>query len=414
VSAEAATTPDGPGSGGEQPSAAARPPGGSPPSASGPDGGERRRVERRGNARVGDLSLPEFRRIVVTSVLFVVVVALFLWMVRDVLIAAILGIVIAAYLRPLYERIRRLVRSATLAALLTLAAVLLPVVGALAYSYAELVGVAHYLAAHQPEVAARIDEALRRIVFLERASTAATVERWVVAASAYGAAVPGLLRRALGRVSVATTIFLFTAFYIFTEAGTVVAYVRGKIPPRFADLAAAIETNVRGVLYGAIYATLLTQALKSAVILALNVAFGVPLAGVLAVLSFVIGFFPIVGSWSVYLPVAAWLLVFRDAPLQAVLMVAIGTVVNTIFISMYLRPKLAADRSRVLNFYWMFVGLVTGVYTFGLAGILLGPILIGLLKAVVDAVTATTSWRALALDADGADADGGTAAGRAE
>jgi len=47
--------------------------------------------------------------------------------------------------------------------------------------------------------------------------------------------------------------------------------------------------------------------------------------------------------------------------------------VNTLFVSMYLRPKLAADRSRVLNFHWMFVGLVTEVYTSGLAGILLGP-----------------------------------------
>jgi predicted PurR-regulated permease PerM len=41
----------------------------------------------------------------------------------------------------------------------------------------------------------------------------------------------------------------------------------------------------------------------------------------------------------------------------------------------------------------MFVARVTGVYTFGLAGILLGPILIGLLKAVVDSVTSQTSWR---------------------
>ena len=49
----------------------------------------------------------------------------------------------------------------------------------------------------------------------------------------------------------------------------------------------------------------------------------------------------------------------------------------------------------------MFVALVTGVYTFGLAGILLGPILIGLLKAVVDSVTAHTSWRLLEVD-DGA------------
>jgi predicted PurR-regulated permease PerM len=157
------------------------------------------------------------------------------------------------------------------------------------------------------------------------------------------------------------------------------------------------------VLYGAIYATLLTQTIKSVVILAMNLAFDVPLAAVLAVISFVIGFFPIVGSWSVYLPVAAWLLVFRDARVAAALMVVGGLLFNTVFVSMYLRPKLAAERSRVLNFYWMFVGLVTGVYTFGLAGILLGPILIGLLKAIVDTLSARASWRLVESD-DEADA----------
>jgi predicted PurR-regulated permease PerM len=35
------------------------------------------------------------------------------------------------------------------------------------------------------------------------------------------------------------------------------------------------------------------------------------------------------------------------------------------------------------------------VYTFGIVGILLGPIVIGLLKAVFDTVTAQTSWRLL-------------------
>ena len=57
---------------------------------------------------------------------------------------------------------------------------------------------------------------------------------------------------------------------------------------------------------------------------------------------------------------------------------------------------------RVLNFYWMFIGLVTGVYTFGIVGILLGPIVIGLLKAVFDTVTAQASWQLL--DSDGVSA----------
>ena len=46
----------------------------------------------------------------------------------------------------------------------------------------------------------------------------------------------------------------------------------------------------------------------------MNLAFSVPLAAVLAIVSFIIGFFPIVGSWSVYLPVAAWLV---DLPRRA-------------------------------------------------------------------------------------------------
>jgi predicted PurR-regulated permease PerM len=131
---------------------------------------------------------------------------------------------------------------------------------------------------------------------------------------------------------------------------------------------------------------------------------------VLAILSFIIGFFPIVGSWSVYLPAAAWLLIFRDQQIAALLMVVIGFFVNTVYISTFLRPKIAAEKSAVLNFFWMFVGLVTGVYTFGLPGILLGPILIGLLKAIIDTVTAQTSWATLdEMDAE-ADGDGGVTA----
>ena len=364
------------------------------------DRGDRRRTDRRANQRVADLSLPELRRILLTSLLAALVVAAFLWMVREVLIAGILGVVISAYLRPLYLRLLGDSGNRARAALLSLAIVILPIIAALVYSYIEIIEVVQYLSAHQHEVAARITASLRRLVFLENMSFEG-VQHWVVRAAGTGAAIPGMLQEAVVEFSVAATIFLFTAFYIFTHGEEVAGWVRGKLPPRYTELSASLEKNVRGVLYGAIYSTLLTQMLKSAVIFLLCLLFGVPLAGVLALLSFIIGFFPIVGSWSVYLPVAAWLLVFRDAPLAAGIMLAVGFGLNTIFISTYLRPKLAAERSRVLDFYWMFVGLVTGVYTFGLAGILLGPILIGLLKAVVDTVTAGSSWRLL--DREGSD-----------
>ena len=366
--------------------------------------GERRRVERRTNASIGELTLPEVRRILITMLLGAIVLALFLWMVKTVVIAAILGLIIGFYIRPLHLWIVARTGRPTLSAILTLMMVIVPVLAVLVYSYTELADVVGYASQNQSAIVAKIDAAVQRMPFLKDARSATALGQLVISATAYGARLPLILKGAIKDFSVSATIFLFTAFYILLEADKVGSYLSGKIPPRYAELRRALEVNVRGVLYGAIYSTLLTQALKSLIILGMNLAFGVPLAGALAVVSFIIGFFPIVGSWSVYVPVAIWLVIFRDAVPQAIAMIVIGTLVNTVFISTYLRPKIAADRSRVLNFYWMFVALITGVYTFGIAGILLGPILIGLLKAIVDTVTAGSSWKLVELGDDEAPA----------
>jgi predicted PurR-regulated permease PerM len=329
---------------------------------------------------------------IVTSILFVVVLVLFLWMVRTVIIAGFLGVVVALYMQPIYGWLRRRLRHKGLSAAVGLTLLMAPMLAVLIYSYKEIADLATYVDQHRTEIANRVDVSLQRLPFLKSANTSASVSRWVAAASNYGASIPGAVRKALGRIAVAATIFLFTAFYVMVDWERIVAFIRGRIPPRYTGLGEALQTNVKGVLYGAVYSTFLTQTVKSVIILIMNLAFGVPLAGVLAVISFVIGFFPIVGSWSVYVPVALWLAIFRDAPGQAVVMVVIGFTVNTLYISTILRPKIAAERSKVLNFYWMLVGLVTGVYTFGLVGILLGPILIGLLKAILDTITEAEQW----------------------
>jgi predicted PurR-regulated permease PerM len=363
------------------------------PTAEGP--GDRRRVERRFSQRVADLTLPEFRRIILTSLLFVIVLSLFLWMVRVVVIAAILAVIVAVYVRPLYLWLLVRLKRPVAAALITILIVVVPVLAAIAYSYAELSSAAEYIAANEADIVARIDAAVKRLPFMRGETFTEQIRSFVASTSLYGSRIVDALQETIVEVAVSSAIFLFTLGYILTDAEAVTAYIRGKIPARYSELSTALEHNVEGVLYGAIYATLVTQTVKSLVILGMNLVFNVPLAAVLALLSFVIGFFPIVGSWSVYVPVAIWLAIFREAYVSAVLVLAIGFLGNTLFMSMYLRPKLAAKKSRVLNFYWMFIGLVTGVYTFGIVGILLGPIVIGLLKAVFDTVTAQTSWRLL-------------------
>ncbi len=358
-----------------------------------PVASDRRRLERRTDPTLAELTLPELRRMMVTTMLFVIILVLFVWMIRTVIIAGILGVIVAMYMRPVYLWLVGRIPSHIAAAGLTLTMLIVPIFGLTAYSYEEIADRAGYIAAHQEEIADRIDAKVHRLPFFQSANTTANVKQAVLVASNYGTNILRGLRSALATLAIAATIFVFTAYYVIVDAENIMTYIRARIPPRYGELSLALESNVRGVLYGAIYSTFLTQTIKSLIILGMNLAFGVPLAGVLAILSFIIGFFPIVGSWSVYLPVAAWLAVFRDAPGQAIAMVLIGFFVNTLYITTFLRPKIAAERSRVLNFYWMLVALVTGVYTFGLVGILLGPMLIGLLKAILDTITSAPAWQ---------------------
>src|ERR1043166_2108967 len=293
-----------------------------------PAASDRRRVERRTSPTLAELTMPELRRMMVTTILFVVIVVLFLWMVRSVIIASILGIIVAMYTRPVYLWLGRRISNQIVAATLTLMMLVVPALALTAYSYDQIADVATYVSAHRDEIATKIDASLHELPFMQNANTGEAVRRYVVAASNYGTNILGGLRAAIVSIAIAATIFVFTAYYVMIDAEEIMAYIRERIPPRYGELSTALESNVRGVLYGAIYSTFLTQTIKSVLIFVMCIVFGVPLAGVLAILSFIIGFFPIVGSWSVYVPAAGWLAVFQNSPGKALAMVLIGFLVN--------------------------------------------------------------------------------------
>ena len=57
-----------------------------------------------------------------------------------------------------------------------------------------------------------------------------------------------------------------------------------------------------------------------------------------------------------------------------------------------MRPKLAARTAQRFNFYWMLVGLVAGVYAFGIPGVVLGPAILGFAKAITDTLVGEVKY----------------------
>jgi predicted PurR-regulated permease PerM len=255
----------------------------------------------------------------------------------------------------------------------------------------ELSDAATYLQENQGSVAGQVAEALRRLPFVS-GEVHETVNGGVEAAAGWVQQVPEQLQEALSGFLVATSVYLFTAFYLLTHDRLVVEYLRESVPPKWSALTEALERNVSSVLHGTVLAVLVTQTLKALVVLGLNLTLGVPLPFTLAAVAFVVGLFPIVGTWTVYVPAAVYLVAFEGSLLRAGLMVVLGFVLSTVLLSLWVRPKLGAEKSEVLDFYWMFLGLVAGVYAFGPEGLVLGPLLIGILKAAVDTLRTPESW----------------------
>lgn len=355
--------------------------------------------------RLVDVTLPELRRTMVTAALLLTVLYLFLGMLGSVLLAAVLGIVVGIYLSPVSAWIGDRIGFHTVGAVSALTLLLLPLAVVLVYGYVELERVASYLQENAGEVAMEVHQSLTRVPLVGDVAALSTIERGIDSAASLGSEVPGEIQGLLGGFLVAAAVFLFTAFYVLTQSDDILGYLRGSIPPRYSALVERLEANTRGVLYGTIFAVLVTQASKATALLILFLVLGVPLPVTLAVIAFFVGFFPVVGSWAVYLPAAGYLLMFDHSPVRALILVAAGFAICTLFLSLYVRPKLAAERSGVLNFYWMFLGLVAGVYTFGVAGIIVGPLLIGLLKAITDTVRARESWESTAVGEEGPDAE---------
>ncbi|HET9983543.1 MAG TPA: AI-2E family transporter [Longimicrobiales bacterium] len=348
---------------------------------------DRRREDRRSDfIPLAEYTVPELRKALVTAFVVLAVTALFVYMVAPVLVAAVAGVVVGAYLLPLERWLERRIGSRKLAAVVTILAVTIPVVAMLVYSWVEISDAAKYLDQHRNEVAAGISAGLRRIPFTESIQTP-DVGNFIAKASAKAGKQADEIQEAASIIGVSVAVAIFTIYYILTDSPSIIRYLATKVPGRYRELTDEMSRNIKAVVYGALYGTFITQLAKSVIVLLMNLAFQVPLAIILAFISFFIGLFPVVGSWAVYIPVGIYLMVWRGDVWQGVTVILVGLLVNTIFMSMYVRPKLAAEKSHVLNFYWMVIALITGVYTFGLVGIIIGPVLIAVLRAVFDTIT---------------------------
>lgn len=332
---------------------------------------------------ITELTIDEAKRGAVYAVLTLLAAGLLAALLGKLLIALLLGVVTAAYLLPLQRWFEQRLHARDGSALITIALIVIPLAVLVGYVGYELSAYTSLLQDRNEDVIRPLSLALAEYVPLAPATMRATIEAAFATGIASAVETAQSLRQQLPLLLASLTLFFFTVFYVLTKRERLKAYLKLRIPGVYLPLYERLSANIGGALNGVLRAVFVDQTLKALVILLLNGVFDVPLAVALALLTFLIGFFPLLGEWAVYIPVSVYLLVFAHEPLSAGLYLGIG-ICLTVSSSLLLRPRLASQGNRQFNFYWMLVALVTGVYSFGIPGIVLGPAILGFVKALLE------------------------------
>ena len=333
--------------------------------------------------RLSELTVGDAKRILVYGAAVALAIGLFGLLIGKVVVALLLGVVAGVYLLPVQEWLEKRLRARAGSALITIALIVVPLVAITSYAWYELSDYSKVVHEKREDIINSISVSLGRYLPVTREGTSTGLRVAFAEAVTRSAEASEELRKRAALLLASLSLFFFTLFYVLTQRIRVAAYIKVRIPGDYLPLYEKLTTNIGSALRGALRAVFIDQTLKAIVIFVLNLVFGVPLALVLAIITFLLGFFPLLGEWAIYLPVTIYLLVFRHDPVSAAIYLTVG-ILMTLGSSLLLRPRLASAGARRFSFYWMLVALVAGVYVFGIPGIVLGPAILGFVKAVAD------------------------------
>ena len=340
-------------------------------------------MSRGDSRRLSELTVGEAKRVIVYGAALLLAVFLFFLLIGKVLVALLLGIVAGVYLLPVQQWLETHLRRRAGSALITIALIVIPLIALTAYSWHELSTYSNRVFERRDEIINSISDALARHLPVEREGTRVNLQAAFTEGVTRFAEIIKALRDQAALLLASLSLFFFTVYYVLTHRVRIASYLKVRVPGNYLPFYEKLAANIGGALRGALRAVFIDQSLKALIIIILNLIFNVPLAVVLGLVTFLLGFFPLLGEWAIYIPISLYLFVFRNDPVAAAVYLAIG-ISMTLGSSLLLRPKLASEGARRFNFYWMLVALVAGVYAFGVAGVVLGPAILGFVKAVGD------------------------------
>jgi len=322
------------------------------------------------------LSNKDIKRIFVSSVLLILVVAAFL-IIRPIIFSILAGLILAYVLSPIHKIIYRTIHArntaATIMCLLVCLVILVPLwfsIPAIIQQIFDLFNISQNIDFSEvvknlfPTASEDFNEKITTIIIQFTGNITSSIFSYFI----------GLLQ-SLPSVLLNLAVVIFVFFFALRDQESLKEFMSGISPFR-KDKEAILVKRFKDISSSIIYGYIVVGILQGLALGLGLLIFGVPKALTLTILGIFASMLPMIGPWFVWIPVAISLFITGKLGIAIAFTIYCAFFVSTI--DNIIRPYIISRKTGVSPVI-VLVGMIGGLFVFNIIGLILGPLILSYL-----------------------------------
>ncbi len=174
-------------------------------------------------------------------------------------------------------------------------------------------------------------------------------------------------------------VVFFTFFFTLKDQGKLIEYVQSLLPfPK--DVEKKLFKSSKDITMSVLYGQVILGIVQGLVLGIGLFLFGIPNALFLTIIGSIAGIFPIIGTTIIWVPVVAYLFATGDF-FSALGIMVFGMMASSI--DGIVKPVIVSKRTN-LHSAVVLIGMVGGLFLFGILGVILGPLILAYLFIILE------------------------------
>lgn len=321
---------------------------------------------------------------IMTTIILAILIVLAFFLLKPILLSIIVGIILAFVFTPLYNIVHKKIKSKNLSAGLVCTSLVVIILLPLAFLVPVIIdqSIKLYVASQNLDFINILENTFPSLFISEEfsAQIGSALSSFITKATnnLMGSLSDFILN--LPVLALQFVVVLFTFFFVMRDREDFLGYVKSLLPFT-QDIKDKLIKSTRDITASVIYGQIIIGMAQGLVAGLGFIIFGVPNGLLLTILAMVAGIFPIIGPAIVWIPVVIYFLLVGDS-LGIVIGITIFGLISGV-IDNFLRPIIVSKRTK-MNSLLVLIGMIGGLFLFGVLGLILGPLIIAYLLILLE------------------------------